>query len=77
MQSGAKFRYYSEGGDEISKVILFHVQTRLRFNNKGYLTSQKFYDDMPVGALVSFRAKYIKGIGFIVMEDDVNLVKYK
>ena len=77
VQSGAKFRYYSEGGDEISKVTIFHVQTRLRFNNKGYLTSQKFYDDMPVGALVSFRAKYIKGIGFVVMEDDVNLVKYK
>ena len=77
VQSGGGLWYHSKGGDGIPKGTISYEQAEPSFNNKRYLAIQKFYDDMPVGALISFRAKYIKGIGFIVMEDDVNLVKYK
>ena len=69
--------WYHSGRDGIPKGTISYTQAEPSFNNKRNLAIQKFYGDMPVGALVSFRAKYIKGIGFVVMEDDVNLVKYK
>ncbi|WP_109078158.1 hypothetical protein [Aggregatibacter kilianii] len=74
--SGGLF-YHSKEGDNIPKGTFSYRQTGPDINYKRHLDIQKFYVDMPVGALVSFRAKSIPWLGFVVMEDDVNLVKSK